>query len=307
MGYAYVEKEAKSRNDPGLYFSFINGSSAIGSLLFFIITAVCVGENLYVDIDKINLLGKLQEQFPVLNLTHSPYRIDTTNIDDLETFWFYKAGLSEQTWVGAWWVTLLLAMFICFICAVPVFLMKPVTKSSDQYEEQTDNDSSVLGDLLSMFKAVYSDAVVLFVFMGDIFDSIMIAGIGAFGVKFLMQNFWMSTTDAGLYSGLCGAAGSFVGLIINGITVKFGKFNTKQILLLSIIQSVLTALLIIPLWSLSCGNRDVAGFYRMENDKLIPSADLTGSFEPYPDMLVDTCTLMGLESCNTGVFEELIA
>ena len=65
-----------------------------------------------------------------------------------------------------------------------------------------------------------------------------------------MQNYWLSTTEAGLYSGLCGAAGSFVGLIFNGLVVKFAKLSTKQILIFSIVQSLMATLLFIPQWSL---------------------------------------------------------
>ena len=131
MGYAYVEKEAKNRNNPGLYFSFINGTAAIGSLVFFLITAVCVGDVLFVDVDKLSLLGNLKSQFPVLNFTYPPYQIDTSMIEDLKTFWFYKAGLSEQTWVGAWWLPLLLVMFICFVCAIPIFFMPIKSRESE--------------------------------------------------------------------------------------------------------------------------------------------------------------------------------
>ena len=135
-----------------------------------------------------------------------------------------------------------MALFVGIAFAIPVFFVK--TKPS---EESDENPLSKLG---YSFSKVYGNWLVLFVFLGDVCDSILIAGTGAFGLKFLMQNYWLSTTEAGLYSGLCAAAGSFVGLIFNGLVLKFAKLSTKQILIFSIVQSLITTLLFIPQWSL---------------------------------------------------------
>ena len=55
-----------------------------------------VSEDFYVDLDKVNLLDELKSQFPIINISYPPYQIETSDpqkVPDLETFWFYKAGL----------------------------------------------------------------------------------------------------------------------------------------------------------------------------------------------------------------------
>lgn len=108
-------------------------------------------------------------------------------------------------------------------------------------------------------------------------------------------------------SGITAAGGSFVGLLFNGLVVKFAKLSTKQILLFSIVQSVITMLLLIPQSSLACGNRNVDGFYREVDGKLVPSTELTGTFEPFPESLLDTCEMVpgGYSKCDTNVFEPI--
>ena len=69
-------------------------------MIFFITTAVCVGETLYVDIDKLNLLDKLKEQFSVL-IDFTGAAVDLSTVNDLETFWFYKSGLRLVNYVLA--------------------------------------------------------------------------------------------------------------------------------------------------------------------------------------------------------------
>lgn len=113
MGYAYVEHQGQQNS--GLYLSFIScgagkflellsetlrfhrlflkTSRAIGSFIFFIVTAVLVSEDFYVDLDKVNLLDELKSQFPIINISYPPFQIESSNLPDLETFWFYKAGL----------------------------------------------------------------------------------------------------------------------------------------------------------------------------------------------------------------------
>ena len=44
------------------------------------------------DVDKLNLLDKLKEQFPVL-IDFTGTKVNMSTVNDLETFWFYKSGL----------------------------------------------------------------------------------------------------------------------------------------------------------------------------------------------------------------------
>ena len=41
--------------------------------------------------------------------------------------------------------------------------------------------------------------------------------------------------------------------------------------------------------------------------KLVPSSELTGTFEPFPDSLLDTCEMIpgGYSKCNPNVFEPI--
>jgi len=272
-GLSHVENQAREETGP-LLIGLIQASATIGILLG-------IGSTSIINLEK-----------------HVDFNRDVQSVVDPTSY----------NWVGAWWISYCPAIGISIFFAIPMFGFPKQLPGVAQikYEEarqkqkqNPDGDSaSETTQLLTMMKTLWTNPIIVAIIFVQIFEAVLESGISAFGLKYVEQQYYLTATEAGVFAAVCMIIAAVIGIVLNGLIIKYVKMTRQQCCYLYLVQTIAAVLLFIPLFFLKCNNRSIDGYFHANGTALA-----TPNYTP---LFLDTGsdeTIIDVCKCTESVFD----
>ncbi len=175
---------------------------------------------------------------------------------------------SDKIWVGAWWMGYLIGTALFLLICVPMLgfpqefasteAVRAAKKELDDTIEDEDQLKLNLKSLLPASKALLQNKPYMFLTLAIATEGLIVGGFATFIPKFFESQFFVSASDAALYSGAVFVPGVGGGIILGGILLKKFKWNCQMTLRMIIVFSMLGLVSSASIF-IGCGTKDITG------------------------------------------------
>lgn len=142
---------------------------------------------------------------------------------------------SNYNWVGAWWISFCAAAGIAICFAVPMFGfpkqlpgVAEIKFREGRKKKVENSDETEICKFVKMTKTIWTNPIIVAIIFAQIFETILESGISAFGLKYVEQQYYLTPMDAGVFAAVCMVIAAVVGIVLNGLIIKFVKMNRQQ-------------------------------------------------------------------------------
>ena len=190
-------------------------------------------------------------------------------------------------------------------------------EEQERADELKDDDSSG-NDFKSFYEAekfFWTDPVIVAQFFCEVFESLIAAGLFAFGLKFMEQMFYLTPSQAGVITGILtdlfrfiiflifcegisAAIAAVIGIVGNGAIIRVFNMNVRQCCYLYLFQSICGCLVIIPYFFVPCPNRPLNGLIDA-NRELIDPPNLINDYNANCNCLEEIFSPYCIDDGNT--------
>nr|XP_006811916.1 PREDICTED: solute carrier organic anion transporter family member 4C1-like [Saccoglossus kowalevskii] len=238
VGYAFADENATHRQ-AAWYLGIMNACSVFGPTVGFLLGAYFL--TIYVD----------------------PLHQDDLTIDN-----------SDPSWVGAWWIGFLLTWILAWMVAGPIGAFPPELPGTKdiQHERQSQahhNDDAELlktkasfgegwKDMWPATKMLFKNPVYDFMALSKTAMVFIVVGFLPFIIKFLENQFGLTSSEAGLVLAATSMPGAAGGTLLGGWMVKKFNLKIKGTARICLFASFITMCLF-PIFILQCPQQQIAG------------------------------------------------
>ncbi|XP_048831819.1 solute carrier organic anion transporter family member 2A1 isoform X1 [Brienomyrus brachyistius] len=233
FGISYVDDFAGPRNAP-LYIAVLFAVSVFGPAFGFLLGSVML--KIYVNIDK----------------------PDPSSLLEL--------NLSDQRWVGAWWLGLLISSGCLAITSLPYFAfpreMQANKAEVDIFTEDSEKPNVTLLEFLKMFPRLFVKLLVnpffLLLVLAQCSFSSVIAALSTFLNKFLECQYHAPASYSSLLIGTMNLPAVAIGMLLGGVVMKHSNMSLKAIPRFSLAMILISTLLCVPIFFMGCATQRIA-------------------------------------------------
>lgn len=123
---------------------------------------------------------------------------------------------SDPGWVGAWWLCYIFCAVLCLIISIPFFFYPRLLPNSNEIRLLREKEMALKGRVIKLskdrwstvkafpfeLKRIITNPSWLFVTVGLGLASVTISGFASFGVKYVENQFGLTTSEASIITGL---------------------------------------------------------------------------------------------------------
>ena len=155
---------------------------------------------------------------------------------------------SDSKWVGAWWVGFLIGAGLLLIPIIPMLGLPRLFPNTEEVraKKRQISDHVPANEELKFgwpaTKALLKNPPFMFISLAIAAESLAIGGFSTFISKFVETQFYLTASDAALYTGVMGIPGAAGGVLLGGYLVKRYKWGCKDILKRATVMSFIAAL-----------------------------------------------------------------
>eukprot|EP00794_Sanderia_malayensis_P012245 gene12245-13506_t len=175
---------------------------------------------------------------------------------------------SDKIWVGAWWMGYLLGTGLFLLICIPMLgfpqefaSTEDVRAAKRELEDTIQDDGQMelnFKTLISASKSLLQNKPYMFLTLAITSEAVVVGGFATFIPKFFESQFFLSASNAALYSGAIFVPGVGGGIIFGGLLLKKFQWNCQTTLKMIIVFSILGLISSTSVF-IGCGTKDIAG------------------------------------------------
>ncbi|KAF2983228.1 hypothetical protein EK904_000395 [Melospiza melodia maxima] len=150
---------------------------------------------------------------------------------------------SDQRWIGAWWLGLLISSGCLVLTSIPYFFFPRCMLKGEIF-----------------IRLLLNPLFILLVLAQCSFSSV-IAGLATFLNKFLEKQYGASPSQANFLIGAVNLPAAALGMLLGGIVMKRFSFSLRAIPRFAVVVLVFSILICLPIFFMGCSTGHIEGIY----------------------------------------------
>eukprot|EP00794_Sanderia_malayensis_P012244 gene12244-13505_t len=175
---------------------------------------------------------------------------------------------TDSIWVGAWWMGFLVGTAMFLLISIPMLgfpqefpSTAEIRESKKELEDTVKEDGKLEVNFRSLIPAsvaLLKNKCYLLISLAVTFEGLATGGFSTFIPKFFESQFFVSASNAALYTGIIVVPGAGGGILLGGYLIKKYNWNCQKTIKMSMIFSLLAFVATASIF-IGCGQKEITG------------------------------------------------